>query len=236
MHVIPDAVSRDPPITSRRDLECLGPKRPRIMSAANQGLFLLFVKFFPFSSPPNHFWGPPFQLCRLYALTFPIPIMAIREELVTSAVSTPERMSQFMLTRRRCNVSKKQLFCNHPLTVAVLHDPSVSSSTVENRVSFLRSKNLTQEEIDVALQRAGGNPPPTSTPAYPGPSGPPQPYYQQFSPHAWQPPPPPRRDWRDWFIMATVAGGVGYGIYALGKVCEPSHQLNMCNTDLISAT
>jgi hypothetical protein len=23
---------------------------------------------------------------------------------------------------------------------------------------------------------------------------------------------PPKRDWRDWFIMATVMGGVGYGM------------------------
>lgn len=28
----------------------------------------------------------------------------------------------------------------------------------------------------------------------------------------------PKRDWRDWFIMATVTGGVGYGLYFLAKV------------------
>lgn len=28
----------------------------------------------------------------------------------------------------------------------------------------------------------------------------------------------PRRDWRDWFIMATVMGGVGYGLYFVAKV------------------
>jgi len=27
----------------------------------------------------------------------------------------------------------------------------------------------------------------------------------------------PKRDWRDWFIMATVMGGVGYGIYFTAK-------------------
>ena len=31
-------------------------------------------------------------------------------------------------------------------------------------------------------------------------------------------PQPPRRDWRDWFIMATVVTGVGYSLYSLGKV------------------
>jgi peroxin-14 len=114
--------------------------------------------------------------------------MAIREELVASAV-------QF------------------------LQDPSVASSSIENRVSFLRSKNLTQEEIDVAMARTTGAPPPPPGAPYPsGPVGPPQQYYQSYPPGAWQqPPPPPRRDWRDWFIMATVVGGVSYGLYSLGK-------------------
>ncbi|KAF7544983.1 hypothetical protein G7046_g9662 [Stylonectria norvegica] len=101
-----------------------------------------------------------------------------------------------------------------------LHDPSVASSTVENRISFLRSKNLTQEEIDVAMARAGGNAPPAQSAPYTnGPPGPsPQQYYQPYPQNAWQPPPPPpRRDWRDWFIMATVVSGVGYGLYSLGK-------------------
>lgn len=110
------------------------------------------------------------------------------------------------------------------LISAVLQDPNVASSTVENRISFLRSKNLTQEEVDAALARAGGGaPPPTSSPPVPyqgAQPGPPAPYYQPYPQHAaWQPPPPPpRRDWRDWFIMATVVSGVSYGIYALGKV------------------
>ncbi|KAK8121038.1 hypothetical protein PG999_005158 [Apiospora kogelbergensis] len=50
-----------------------------------------------------------------------------------------------------------------------------------------------------------------------------QPYYNSYPPttsHGWQPPPPPpppKRDWRDWFIMATVVGGVGYGLYSISK-------------------
>ncbi|KAF5555983.1 hypothetical protein FMEXI_1284 [Fusarium mexicanum] len=116
--------------------------------------------------------------------------MAIREDLVSSA-------TQF------------------------LQDPSVASSSVENRISFLRSKNLTQEEIDVALARTGGSGPPAPSAPYPSaPAGPPpgQQYYPPYPQHAWQPPPPPpRRDWRDWFIMATVVGGVSYGLYELGK-------------------
>ncbi|KAF4595788.1 peroxisomal membrane anchor protein (Pex14) [Ophiocordyceps camponoti-floridani] len=117
--------------------------------------------------------------------------MAIREELVASA-------AQF------------------------LQDPSVASSSLENKISFLRAKNLTQEEIDSSLARAGG---PTTSAAHPPstapyPSAPLQPYHQPYPPYAWQQAPPPRapaRDWRDWFIMATVVSGVGYGLYALGK-------------------
>ncbi|KAM0362180.1 hypothetical protein ACHAO7_004954 [Fusarium culmorum] len=116
--------------------------------------------------------------------------MSIREDLVTSAI-------QF------------------------LQDPSVASSSVESRISFLRSKNLTQEEIDVALSRTGGSAPAAPSAPFPSaPAGPPpgQQYYPPYPQHAWQPPPPPpRRDWRDWFIMATVVGGVSYGLYELGK-------------------
>jgi len=106
--------------------------------------------------------------------------------------------------------------------VQFLQDPSVSSSSIENRIQFLRSKNLTQEEIDAALARSNGSPPPSMSPAAPyqnGPSGPPQQYYNPYQQNAWQPPPPPppRRDWRDWFIVATVVGGVSYGLYSLGK-------------------
>ncbi|KAL8696856.1 MAG: hypothetical protein Q9224_002580 [Gallowayella concinna] len=41
---------------------------------------------------------------------------------------------------------------------AVLQDPSVIGSPVDKRIAFLQSKNLTQEEIDVALARAGDSP------------------------------------------------------------------------------
>ncbi|KAL7929054.1 peroxisomal membrane anchor protein conserved region domain-containing protein [Trichoderma chlorosporum] len=118
--------------------------------------------------------------------------MAIREEIVASA-------AQF------------------------LQDPSVSTSSVENKISFLRTKNLTQEEIDAAIARAGGGSgavapraPYGAAPQAP-PQGPPQQYYQSYPQYAWQPPASTQRDWRDWFIMATVVGGVSYGLYSLGK-------------------
>lgn len=109
------------------------------------------------------------------------------------------------------------------LGTSVLQDPSVASSPVENRIAFLKAKNLTEEEVHAALARAGGDPAPAPSYAAP-PAGPvqgqPPAYYGGYPPYGWQQPPPevPRRDWRDWFIMATVVGGVGYGLYTLGKV------------------
>jgi hypothetical protein len=52
-----------------------------------------------------------------------------------------------------------------------------------------------------------------------------QPAYGGYQQYPWpQPPPPelPKRDWRDWFIMATVMGGVGYGLYFVAKVGSSS--------------
>ncbi|KAI6795238.1 hypothetical protein KC332_g17154 [Hortaea werneckii] len=116
--------------------------------------------------------------------------------------------------------------------VTFLQDPSVASAPYEQKLSFLRSKNLTQDEIDASLARVGQAPSPSDpSSSYP----PPQPQYRpqqqqqqaypqygsnpsQYPPPAyWQhhPPPPdlPRRDWRDWFIMATVVSGFGYACY-----------------------
>ncbi|KAL4779171.1 peroxisomal membrane anchor protein conserved region-domain-containing protein [Aspergillus varians] len=116
--------------------------------------------------------------------------------------------------------------------VTFLQDPSVASAPIEKRISFLQSKNLTKEEVDVALARAGEDPSvvaaATSTASgyqsapqqavyRPPPPIPPQGY--GYPPYGqWQPPPePPKRDWRDWFIMATVMGGVSYGLYSVAK-------------------
>ncbi|PKS12865.1 hypothetical protein jhhlp_000205 [Lomentospora prolificans] len=104
-----------------------------------------------------------------------------------------------------------------------LQDPSVASSPIENRISFLRNKNLTQEEIDAALARAGGFTGPNESAPHPHASAQPPPppqYYPQYAqPSPWLQPPPqvPKRDWRDWFIMATMVGGLGYGLYTVTK-------------------
>ena len=110
--------------------------------------------------------------------------------------------------------------------VSFLQDPSVASSPLDKQIAFLQSKNLTQEEIDLSLARArdgtSAAAQPQAVPYYPPPPQqsiyrqPPGNYnYNQYG--NWQPPPlePPKRDWRDWFIMATVVGGASYGLWVL---------------------
>ncbi|KAJ4305356.1 peroxisomal membrane protein pex14 [Kalmusia sp. IMI 367209] len=114
--------------------------------------------------------------------------------------------------------------------VSFLQDPSVANAPLEKRIAFLQSKNLTQEEIDVSLARASEDPSHPSSPAaqsstpsnyaYRSPQSAP-PYASYPPPGYWQQPPPPpeppKRDWRDYFIMATVMGGISYGLYFTAK-------------------
>ncbi len=111
--------------------------------------------------------------------------------------------------------------------VTFLQDPSTANAPLEKRIQFLQSKNLTQEEIDLALARAGDEQQPASpnAPYYPPLQQHQNPYRRQspqygYNPYMeWQPPPPelPKRDWRDWFIMATVVGGASFGLYTLAN-------------------
>jgi peroxin-14 len=112
--------------------------------------------------------------------------------------------------------------------VTFLQDPSTASAPLEKRIQFLESKNLTQEEIDLALARVGDEQPPSwqNAPYHPPPPQQQQNYYRRpppqygYNPYAdWQPPPPepPKRDWRDYFIMATVIGGASFGLYTLAQ-------------------
>ncbi|KAI9673132.1 MAG: peroxisomal membrane protein pex14 [Caeruleum heppii] len=115
--------------------------------------------------------------------------------------------------------------------VTFLQDPSVAASPVEKRIAFLESKDLTQEEVEAALARAGDDPSSvgrvSSTSGFRNDGYTNQQVMRQQQPYGgygpppgyWQQPPPevPRRDWRDWFIMATVMGGVSYGLFFVAK-------------------
>lgn len=110
--------------------------------------------------------------------------------------------------------------------VTFLRDPSVASSPLEKRLEFLKSKNLTQEEIDLAISQAGGVSPQgssTNQPYYPPPQQyqqPPPGYYPPPYGSQWPPAPPqepPKRDWRDLFILATTITGASYTLYLLAN-------------------
>ncbi|KAJ2354582.1 peroxisomal membrane protein pex14, partial [Coemansia sp. RSA 2611] len=106
--------------------------------------------------------------------------------------------------------------------VRFLRDPKVQSSTLAKKISFLETKGLTNTEIEDALARAKGAQPQPSgsnvsaaiTAAGPAVSGPGYGYAQPM-----RPPPParPPLDWKDYFIAAVVAGGLGYGLFMLAK-------------------
>jgi peroxin-14 len=100
--------------------------------------------------------------------------------------------------------------------VSFLSDPKVQSAALTKKVSFLESKGMTAEEIEEAMSRANGKAPTVS--AQQGTM-----VVQQQPGMAVQhlPPPVPARpayDWRDIFIAAVLAGGVGYGVWTLAKV------------------
>ncbi|KAJ2733403.1 peroxisomal membrane protein pex14 [Coemansia sp. BCRC 34962] len=106
--------------------------------------------------------------------------------------------------------------------VRFLADPKVQSSTLAKKVSFLESKGLTNAEIEDALARAKSQHTTTApegqqadgTVSTRG-SGP-APAYGYAQPLARPAAPPrPPLDWKDYFIAAVVAGGLGYGLYML---------------------
>lgn len=84
--------------------------------------------------------------------------------------------------------------------VAFLQDPSVSDAPLAKRLAFLESKGLNPSETDEALRRASHLPRSNQVSSYPHQSN-------ELG-----------RDWRDWFIMSVVGGGVGYLAISLVKV------------------
>lgn len=99
--------------------------------------------------------------------------------------------------------------------VTFLSDSKVQNAPLAKRLAFLESKGLTQEEITEVLNRLNNPQLQQSTSSS---HAPPVPQYAPYGSPYGQPPEPPGRDWRDWFIMAVVTSGVSYGLYTLAKV------------------
>ncbi|CAO3693860.1 unnamed protein product [Umbelopsis ramanniana] len=99
--------------------------------------------------------------------------------------------------------------------VSFLSDPKVQSAPLAKKVAFLESKGLTAEEIEEAMSRANGKTTEAATVVAPGAVA-----YPGGGVVMQAPPPVPARasyDWRDVFIAAVMAGGVGYGVWHLAK-------------------
>ncbi|KAG8712299.1 peroxisomal membrane protein pex14 [Ceratobasidium sp. 394] len=97
--------------------------------------------------------------------------------------------------------------------VTFLSDPKIQSAPLTKRISFLESKGLTNTEIEEAIAESAA----ASTASRPT-SNYSVPHTGFQSPGILTAPPPvPQRDWRDYFIMALVSGGLMYGVAALAK-------------------
>ncbi|KNF03886.1 hypothetical protein PSTG_02973 [Puccinia striiformis f. sp. tritici PST-78] len=87
--------------------------------------------------------------------------------------------------------------------VGFLQDPAVASSPLAKRIAFLESKGLTPSEIEEALRRASH----LSTSQNAFAAGYRGPYQADRD----------ATDWRDWFVMTVIGGGVGYLLINLAK-------------------
>lgn len=112
--------------------------------------------------------------------------------------------------------------------VTFLKDPAVANAPIEQRSEFLKSKGLNADEIAEAFRRsslesskAQRGTTESNTPVELGRTVMPpnsfSPYQTRVLPPPQLPPPIPRRDWKDYFIMATVSVGVAYALYEVGK-------------------
>ncbi|SCW01925.1 LAFE_0E10286g1_1 [Lachancea fermentati] len=102
--------------------------------------------------------------------------------------------------------------------ISFLKDTTVADAPLSKKVEFLQSKGLTKEEIDLAIRESQAsttvsNQALSTARDLPASS---ESVRQEYNYEA-VPPPLPRRDWKDYFIMATASAGLCYGVYQLAK-------------------
>ncbi len=108
--------------------------------------------------------------------------------------------------------------------VSFLEDPQVSVAPLAKRIEFLKSKELTQPEIDEALKRASQERNQNqrqinaSSSSSSSPSLPPLPsYVDNYGYQTMSPPPPTAQKWKDLFLMGAATVGVAYGLFTIVK-------------------
>ncbi|KAJ3186877.1 peroxisomal membrane protein pex14 [Gaertneriomyces sp. JEL0708] len=103
--------------------------------------------------------------------------------------------------------------------VRFLQNPKVQESSLTKRVAFLESKGLTNEEVEIALQRSGsssGNAGAVDATAMQVQLVPAQAGFQmQHGTMMLGPPQPQLLTWKDYTLGAIGVAGVGYGLYSL---------------------
>jgi peroxin-14 len=100
--------------------------------------------------------------------------------------------------------------------VSFLRDPSAANSPLNQRIDFLKSKGLSQQEIDQAISIASSSSSSSSSTTSAGNYG-----YNTTTNQAggrYGNDLQFERDWRDWFIMSVIAGSAGYVAVNLLKV------------------
>ncbi|GAA5895606.1 hypothetical protein JCM5296_003760 [Sporobolomyces johnsonii] len=110
--------------------------------------------------------------------------------------------------------------------VSFLRDPSTSSSPLAQRIAFLESKGLSQPEIQHALAVAA-----TPGGGVGGGGGGGGAWGDQRRRGTTE----FERDWRDWFIMAVVGGGVGWLAVKLAKKFLLPHLQPPSESDLVAS-
>ncbi|CUS24056.1 LAQU0S13e02300g1_1 [Lachancea quebecensis] len=98
--------------------------------------------------------------------------------------------------------------------ISFLNDQSVSDAPLTKKIEFLQSKGLTREEIDQAIKEAKSGSSPTKSGLAEAATD-----RSRQTDYVYEaiPPPLPRRDWKDYFVMATASAGLCYGVYQLAK-------------------
>lgn len=99
------------------------------------------------------------------------------------------------------------------LAVKFLNNPRVWEKPMEDKKAFLRKKGLTEMEIDTAIGQSSPMGPPATTTMGTAPPPLPQRHLIPIS----HPPLLQSRTWREYAVLAAVAGGVTYALFHFFK-------------------